>query len=233
MSFIVIEGLDASGKSTQVARLLSYLKSNNLEYRYLHFPRTGSALFGNLVAKFLRGELGPLDEVDPYVVASIYAGDRFDARNTLVKWIEEGNYVIIDRYVYSNMAFQCAKIYDKTKKKELRQWISDLEFGLYNLPVPDISIFLDAPFEFTKSQLSQNRQGDDRGYLLGKTDIHEADINFQQVVKEEYILMTQQIDNFFLIDCSDHLGKMLEEQLIFEKIINLFLEKSIINISKD
>lgn len=129
--------------------------------------------------------------------------------------------------------FNAQKFTIKQKKKGLRQWISDLEFGLYNLPVPDISIFLDAPFEFTKSQLLQNRQGDDRGYLLGKTDIHEADINFQQVVKEEYILMTQQIDNFFRIDCSDHQGKMLEEQLIFDKIINLFLEKNIINITKN
>ena len=106
--FIVLEGLDGSGKSTQTAMLKSYFDEQNIDYKYLHFPQTHTPYFGDLISRFLRGELGKIDEVDPYLVAMLYAGDRYDASSEIREWLNIGSMVLVDRYVMSNSAFQTA-----------------------------------------------------------------------------------------------------------------------------
>ena len=169
MKFIALEGLDGAGKSTQLKLLKEWFYSKGLKYKYLHFPRTESPFYGEMVAKFLRGDFGNLDQVDPYLVAILYAGDRRDASQQIENAIKDETYVIVDRYVYSNIAYQCAKLELKEAKNKLKDWILDLEFDYNKMIKPDISIFLDVPFEFTKNSLTNNRGGDDRDYLEVET----------------------------------------------------------------
>jgi dTMP kinase len=227
MSFIVIEGLDGSGKSTQLKLLTDYLNKNSVKYKYLHFPRTDSGIFGDLVARFLRGDLGKIDNVNPYLVGLIYAGDRNDAKNDIQKWIKDGYFVIVDRYVYSNMAFQGAKLKNNHEKQKLRDWLNNLEYNYYKIPKPDISFFLDVPFSFTTNSLTKQRDGNDRNYLKGKQDIHEADLNFQETVRKEYLNLVNSDNNFKLIKCYDSNGNMLPPDDIFKKLkqqIELFIK---------
>ncbi len=116
-------------------------------------------------------------EVDPYLVALIFAGDRADAAPQIRQWLAEGKAVVLDRYVYSNVGFQCAKLPAGEERDRLADWIVYLEFGHNALPRPDLSLFLDVPFTFTERKLSEVREGDDREYLQGGQDIHEASLS--------------------------------------------------------
>jgi len=219
MRFVVIEGLDGSGKSTQLKLLRAYLEKASVPFKYLHFPRLEEGVYGDLVARFLRGEMGANDQVDPYLVALIFAGDRTDAASTIRQWIEDGYFVIVDRYVYSNIAFQGAKIDDPEKRNKLRDWVLEFEFGYNNLPRPDMNIYLNVPFEFTRQQLNNNRGGDDRAYLKGERDIHEENIDFQERVRQVYLSLHEHVDDLELIDCMNKAGEMLSPGAISGLIV--------------
>jgi len=219
MGFVVIEGLDGSGKSTQLKLIRSYLDERNQAYEYLHFPRLEEGVYGKLVARFLRGEMGANDAVDPYLVALIFAGDRAEAAPLIRQWMEEGKLVIVDRYVYSNIAFQGAKLDSRKDRNVLRDWILELEFSHNQLPRPDVNLFLHVPFEFTRKQLENTRQGDDRDYLKGERDIHEEDLGFQEQVRQEYLALKDHVKDIVSIDCSDGAGAMLAPERISEQLI--------------
>ncbi len=228
MKFIVIEGLDGAGKSTQIKLLQDFFKDKGYKFKYLHFPRTDSPVFGELVARFLRGELGDINSVNPYLVALIYAGDQENAKIKITNWLNKKNFVLVDRYVYSNIAFQCAKISSKTEKHKLSTWIKSLEYQYYNIPQPDISIFLDVPFSFIESKLNVKRNGSDRDYLSGKIDIHEENIDFQNQVRNEYLWLLNNENNFYNIDCSDNDNNILPPTDIFKKIVDVLTINNII-----
>ena len=225
MGFIVIEGLDGSGKSTQIKYIEEYLLSKNVKTRFIHFPRTDQGIWGELISRFLRGDLGKIIEVNPYLVALIYAGDRKDFAPELLDWKQKGFMVIADRYLYSNIAFQCAKISDNSDKEKLARWIKHLEYEYNQIPIPDLNLFLNVPREFTMKSLGTRRLGTDRNYLNGGTDIHEADLDFQERVRETYIWQVRENEDFEMIECSDDFGKMLRPVEISKRIIEKIEQK--------
>ena len=100
----------------------------------------------------------------------------------------------------------------------MAKWIKNTEYGLFNLPKPDINLFLDVPISFVEKKLSDNRLGEDRNYLHGAKDIHEADMNFQKRVREVYLQQCKEDDKFIRINCSSKEGEMLSPDDIFAKI---------------
>lgn len=228
MKFIVIEGLDGSGKSTQLKKLKSYLTDHSIHFQYLHFPRTDSKIYGDLIAKFLRGELGDIKTVNPYLIALIYAGDRNDAKQTINNWLNDGQLVLVDRYVYSNIAFQCAKLNNQDDRSNLSDWIKELEYNYFKIPKPALNIFLNVPFEFTMQNLTNQRDGSDRDYLKGKEDIHEKDIDFQRRVQDVYLYEAQFDSSLKIIQCIDEKGQMPTSEVVFNKLIDLLKAEKII-----
>ena len=216
--FIVLEGLDGAGKSTQIRMLRQLFADRGVESEYVHFPRFDSPVYGQLIARFLRGEFGGVQEVDPYLVALIFAGDRADAAPQIREWLAQGKAVILDRYVYSNVGFQCAKLPAGEERDRLADWIVNLEFGHNALPRPDLSLFLDVPFAFTERKLSEVREGDDRDYLQGGQDIHEASLQLQQDVRSVYLASAAKDPSLRVVDCSDASGAMESPEGIFAKI---------------
>ncbi|HLP61314.1 MAG TPA: dTMP kinase [Candidatus Deferrimicrobium sp.] len=227
--FIVLEGLDGAGKSTQFELLKSYLKQQNIRSQYMHFPRTDTpTIYGEMVANFLKGDYGKINEVNPYLVALLYAGDRNDAKEQLNEWLNQGYFLLIDRYVYSNMAYQGAKIENKNEKEKLNKWIVRLEYEYNKIPRPNLSIFLHMNFEFVSQKLKDARQGADRKYLGGKEDIHESNLEFQEKVEAEYMQLVKEEEDFYAVDCFDEKGETLSPEAIHRKIIDLLITKRIL-----
>lgn len=215
---VVLEGLDGAGKSTQVKKLRDYLESLFGEIEYIHFPRYDAPVYGSLISRFLRGDFGSNENVHPQLVALLFAEDRHGAAPQMKEKLAEGGTVLLDRYVYSNIAYQCAKLSDEKEAETLRDWIFNTEYGEFSLPRPDLNIFLDVPIGFVESKLRSQRGGTDRDYLEGAQDIHEADIEFQKRVRDIYRNQCRLDPRFIRIDCSDEYGQMLPPGAIFAKV---------------
>src|SRR5579864_3132642 len=132
---IVLEGIDGSGKRTQLGLLAREFDARGLSTVQVSFPRYESS-FGKLVARYLNGEFGSLDAVDPHFSALIYAGDRFEAKGQLESALAAGKIVLADRYIGSNLAHQTSRAAPGQREEFLR-WLKHLEYDLYGLPVED------------------------------------------------------------------------------------------------
>lgn len=215
---VVLEGLDGAGKSTQVKKLRNYLESLFGSIEYIHFPRYDAPVYGDLISRFLRGDFGGNEAVHPQLVALLFAEDRHGAAPEMKKILSEGGTVLLDRYVYSNIAYQCAKVRNEAEAENLRNWIFNTEYGNFELPKPDLNIFLDVPIAFVEQKLKSSRGGEDREYLEGAQDIHEADIEFQKRVRSIYRRQCEIDPDFIRIDCSDEYGMMMSPGEIFAKV---------------
>lgn len=215
---IVLEGLDGAGKSTQVKKLKEYLESLVPDLKYIHFPRYDAPVYGDLISRFLRGDFGDVNSVDPTLVALLYAEDRHGASPLMKEVLSQGGTILLDRYVYSNIAYQCAKAKSEQQEEYLRNWIFDTEYGQFDLPKPDLNIFLDVPISFVEHNLTSQREGADRDYLNGGNDIHEKDISFQRRVCDVYKKQASIDPKFIRVDCSAADGSMLPPDEIFAKV---------------
>jgi dTMP kinase len=218
--FFAVEGLDGAGKSTQIALLTDYFNARGIETRFVHFPRSQEGVFGDLVAKFLRGEFGDVKQVHPQLVALLFAEDRKAFAQTINEWQQSGHVVLVDRYVLSNIAFQCAKLKSENEKQELREWINMFEYQHNQIPKPDLSFYLDVPFAFTEKALTERRSGEERKYLNGKDDIHEKDFSLQLAVKHEYDVLVDTDNTITKITCYNADNQMKSVAEIHAAIIS-------------
>jgi dTMP kinase len=224
--FIAIEGLDGSGKSTQIDLLIKYLNGNGIQTKFVHFPRASEGVFGHLISKFLRGEFGDVAQVHPQLVAVLFAEDRKEFSATINDWLANDNFVLVDRYVLSNIAFQCAKLKEETEKTYLRDWINEFEYAYNKIPKPDFSIYLDVPFEFVKRSLEERRKTKDRAYLNDKDDIHEKDYSLQLGVKQEYETLCRLDKTIHKIQCTDAASQMRSIESIHKEIVEMIKLKA-------
>src|SRR5438552_16942748 len=125
---IAIEGIDGSGKNTQVRLLEQELTSRGFSVYSTGFPQYES-WFGKMVGQFLNGDLGPLDTVDPHFAALLYAGDRFECKQPILAALQSGAIVVADRYIASSLAHQTARVAPE-KRAEFRAWIEHLEYRI-------------------------------------------------------------------------------------------------------
>jgi len=173
---IVIEGIDSSGKATQVKMVYEELINEKYRAMRLEFPDYKSDSSA-LIKMYLNGKFGEDPKsVNPYAASLFFAADRFASfKSDWEKFYNEGGILILDRYTSSNMIYQAAKIENKKKREEYLDWINDLEFKKLDLPRPDIVIFLNMPPEFC-SKLNDKRLNKING--LNKKDIHERNSGY-------------------------------------------------------
>lgn len=216
---IVFEGIDGSGKKTQLDLLLQILKKENISFKTMDFPRYDS-YYGKIIGEYLNGKFGDVNKVDPYFIAITYAFDRLEVKDKIKAWLKD-NIVICNRYVDSNKAHQGAKITDKKQRKRFIEWIDRLEYGINKLPRPDITIFLHISSKIVQSLIVKKRK---REYIKEKKDIHERNIQHLKKSEEAYLEMSKS-KNWKKIECMKN-NKLLSKQEIHEKVWSA-LKKSI------
>ncbi len=191
---IVIEGLDGSGKTTQIELLKS--KLDNKSIKQIKLPDYDSPS-STLVKMYLSGEFGKNpDDVNAYAASAFYAVDRF--ANYKTKWKENydnGDVIISDRYTTSNAYHQSTKI-PRENWTEYFNWLEDFEYNLVGIPKPDVVIYLDMPIEISQKMMSKRYSGDE-----SKKDIHESNIQYLLNCREA-ALVAAKVMNWNVIKCN-------------------------------
>jgi dTMP kinase len=220
---IVLEGVDGSGKATQARRLLRRLRREGFRARPIEFPRYGHGIFAELVARYLKGEFGPSGAVNPYLASLLYAGDRWQARDALARWLKAGDVVVCNRYVSANKGHQCGKIVDRPGQNRFLRWVDDLEHRIFGLPRPDLTLLLDVPVGIAACLVGRKHA---RAYMGGKKlDMHEADLQHQRRAAATYRRLARAEKGWSAINCTAH-GRLLPPEAIAEKVWRV-VEKSL------
>jgi dTMP kinase len=183
---IAVEGIDGSGKRTQVELLEKALAKRGHSVYSTCFPQYDS-WFGKMVGQFLNGRLGPLESVDPHFTALLYAGDRFEAKPRIEAEIRRGNIVLADRYIGSNLAHQTARA-PAEKRAEFLHWIEHLEYTIYGLPRESLVLYLRVPPVEAQSLVARKSA---RSYTAAQKDLQESSLRHLEDAAEMYDLLSR------------------------------------------
>lgn len=229
---IVFEGLDYSFKETNSKKLYQYIKENITEkVKLFSFPNYESES-SYFVKQYLKGNYGELNDINHYTTSLFYLVDRFDTvkKEKIEELLEEGYYIILDRYIGSNLIFQSAKIdqiYDNEIKANIEKikylsWIKNLEYSICKLPKEDITIYMNMPikvsYELMKERELKNNQD---------KDIHEANRRYLELV-EENALSIANTQRWNIVNCTDEELNIKTEEQLFDEILDI-VEKYNIN----
>lgn len=195
---IVLDGLDGSGKSTQLEALDRWMTAQGIAHKQISFPdyKQPSSV---LVRQYLAGEFGGTpDAVNAYAASSFYAVDRYASYKRF--WQEDyenGTVILAARYTTSNAIHQMSKL-DKDDWDAYLQWLADYEYERLALPAPDLVLFLDMPPEVSQSLMTSRYEGDE-----SKKDIHERDRGYLLKCREAALYAAQH-DNWTVVPCAEN-----------------------------
>lgn len=217
-TLIVIEGLDGSGKSTQVELLKEKLINDNFPVKQIKLPDYDDKS-STLVKMYLNGEFGKkADDVNIYAASSFYAVDRFASYKR--HWKEDynsGTVIIADRYTTSNAVHQTVKL-PEDEWDEYLSWLTDYEYNKMQIPKPSAVVFLDMPVDISQRLMTMRYGGNE-----GKKDIHEADVDYLKKCHKAALFAAEKF-GWSVIKCSDGENPLPIHE-ISEKIYKEILKK--------
>ncbi|CAG4979583.1 unnamed protein product [Colias eurytheme] len=138
-AFIVIEGVDRTGKTTQAKQLVDSLRKRNILAEYTNFPNRNTEI-GKVINSYLTSKNDLPDEA----IHLLFSANRWERLRDIIKTLEAGTTIVVDRYCYSGVAFSAAKGLDLN-------WCKSSDVGL---PKPDKVFYLTIPLE-----VMQKRKG--------------------------------------------------------------------------
>jgi dTMP kinase len=205
---IVLDGIDGSGKSTQLKLLENELQLNGYKTVNIHFPQHGSRSAA-MVDDYLAGKFG---QVNPYAASAFYALDRFEAGPRIRQWLKDGLVVLCDRYVTANVAHQGGKIADSHERLKFFKWLDNLEYTVFGIPKPDLNIILNVPAEAAAKLLKLRTE--DQGHV---DRMHEPDKKHLQRSQKVYFEIARLFPNTKLVECVRG-GELLPPEQVHNKV---------------
>ncbi|HHX58797.1 MAG TPA: dTMP kinase [Candidatus Moranbacteria bacterium] len=214
---IVVDGTDGSGKATQVKLLVKRFRKEGHKVKTIDFPQYQNNFFGKLIGQCLAGENGDWVNVNPKVASVLYAADRWESSIKIKKWLKEGFFVVIDRYVSSNQIHQGGKVLNGKKRQDFLNWLDEMEYQVFKIPRPSLIIYLDVPLEHSSRLLKNEDYLIKKKYLNGKKDQHETDLQHQENAKKSALKMVEASNRWVKINCVKK-GKLLDRETISDLI---------------
>lgn len=210
---LVIEGIDGSGKTTQIELLKKFLNSQQVQWETISFPQYGKNKYAEEIVKYLEGKLGNLNEVNPYKIAKLYASDRGEAKDLINSWLKEGKLVIANRYISSSKAHLGANL-PGGQREDFFKWLNKLEYEDNGIPKEDLTIILDVDPKIGQRNVIE-KQGE---------DIHEHSLKHLEEARKIYLDLSKTENNWIVVDCMDNeemknqisIHKLLVEKLVSE-----------------
>jgi dTMP kinase len=181
-----------------------------------------------MIANFLRGEYGPLDTVNPYLISVIYAADRGSAAPEMHQWLKEGKIILSNRYATSNLAHQSGRI-APLKRKAFIEWDLELEYEVNKIPKEDIVIFLHVPVEVSL-KLMKNNDRKSREYMKGKKDMVEKDTTYLKHSEDAYLSLVKKFPHWVKVECVDNEGNLRSREDIHEEVKKVLANKGILDV---
>ncbi len=236
---LVIEGIDGSGKTTQIELLKQYLASQvfdpegfdgelsrtaqtrrgeALQVEVISFPRYEDNLYGKLIKRYLEGEFGEISNVNPYLMALAFAGDRLLAKPLIESWLQSGKVVVANRYVSSSKAHLSANLPEE-KREEFMSWIDQLEYQTNGMPKPDLTVLLNI----------DPKTGQKNARKESEIDIHEENLAHLEAAGKIYLELSKSEDGWVLIECMENLNMKSKEE-IQKKILEILTNKAVFTI---
>lgn len=206
---IVIDGVDGSGKTTQIRLLAEKLHAGKISFEIADFPRYGQKSAG-LVEEYLNGKYG---QVDPYKASIFYAVDRYDASFQIRQWLARGKIVISNRYVTASAGHQGGKIKNKLARGKFFRWLENLEYGLFEIPKPDLNILLNVPAKVAQKLVDKKSEAQ-RIYAGGKKrDLHEKDLKHLQDAERVFNEIASIFPKTKMVQCARKNQMLSPEQI--------------------
>jgi len=220
-NFIVIEGTDGSGKTTQVKLLTRYLKKEGFDVVVDDYPRYETSVWGQLIGRMLTGEFGDPSQINPYLSVLPYMLDEYFGSQDIARWLEKGRFVLSNRYFTSNI-HQIGKLKGEARKV-FRKWLWPTGWDSLGILKPDLIIVLSVDPKIAMKLIKKKGK---RSYIKkGDSDLVEEDLNYQTEAAKEYFYMCQKNDNWVLVNCLDNDNKILNRGEICAKIIDVLKKR--------
>lgn len=218
---IVIDGVDGSGKNTQADLLIKHLHRDGKKVKVMDFPQYKDNFFGKFIAHCLSEQYYNWTHIHPKIASIVYAADRWESKEQIEKWLREGYIVILDRYISSNQIHQGGKIANVKKRKAFMKWLAEMEYKVFKIPVPDLTIYLSLPINLVMKLIKERNAKKGRAYLKGKKDAHEKDKKFMTNSIKSALWLAKTQKGWVKVECSQNSVMKTRENIheeIYEKI---------------